>query len=423
MFKNAQIRNILWMFIDKAFLLVGSFIVSVMVARYLGPENYGLISYGLALSTFIIAICQWGANYTIFDSSVKNSKRSAFYIRNTERSRIFLFFILMIIIDVWLFIFGRYDLDEYMIVVLVVFSQIFLALDIYQFHYNGMLRSKINAISSLIAKSVSMSLRVIFVFQDMNVIYFIIPFFIEGVIIYFIRRNKLEINNSNRRIGRIYNKHYFGVGIPLAATAICISLYTKVNEILIANIVSYKLLGIYSVTASLTYAWTFIPMSIGVSLLTKPLSEDSISEKIKGFSFITLITLISVVPILLFIYFFADEVVLLTFGIDYIESSILLFVFSFGGVFSVLGFITNRMINSFQFGSGFLLKKAIISSFVMLCISYFLVVNFGVIGAVWAIVISEFLSLTILNYFFYDRIIMKVHFGIFNSFTYFRKFI
>ena len=412
------------MLIDKSFVLVGSFVVTIMVARYLGPSNLGLISYGIAIGTISLSIAQWGANYTIYDTAAKNIRRSLFFIVNTEKQRIGIFFFLYIIFIFGIILFEHYSAKDFSIVALVVLSQIFLSLDIAQYHFNATLNSRINAKSSMAAKLIAMSLRVGFVFFGLDVIWFVIPFFIEGGIIYFYRRNSLSSSISCRQknSSHFYKKKYFNIGIPLVITGVCTTLYAKVYDIMLANFASYSDVGFYNTGIVVNAAWTFVPMAIGISFLSTVMKEKNESEQIKGFSFVLMLVIAVSIPMLLGAYIFPKEIVLYTFGEKYKYVSEILFILSVGSLCSTLGFFSNRIINSFSGGGAYLLKKAVISSFLMIVLSYFLVKNFGLIGAAYGYCLSEILNLTIFNYLFKNGIIFKIQKNLFFSFIYYKKF-
>jgi len=40
-------KNTSWVFAEKAFRILISFVVTIFVIRYLGPEDFGLLSYAL----------------------------------------------------------------------------------------------------------------------------------------------------------------------------------------------------------------------------------------------------------------------------------------------------------------------------------------------------------------------------------------
>ena len=47
--KEKVVRNVVWAVIGKVVTLLGGLLVGIFVARYLGPEQYGLMSYVMSL--------------------------------------------------------------------------------------------------------------------------------------------------------------------------------------------------------------------------------------------------------------------------------------------------------------------------------------------------------------------------------------
>ena len=52
-FQSKEINNASWLISGKIMQILLSLIVGMLTARYLGPENYGLIGYGVAFYIFM----------------------------------------------------------------------------------------------------------------------------------------------------------------------------------------------------------------------------------------------------------------------------------------------------------------------------------------------------------------------------------
>lgn len=63
--KNKEAKNAIWLIAGKVVQMVLSLIVGVLSARYLGPNNYGLLNYGTAWITFFCAFSNLGINSII----------------------------------------------------------------------------------------------------------------------------------------------------------------------------------------------------------------------------------------------------------------------------------------------------------------------------------------------------------------------
>ena len=57
--KNRIVRNAGWIIGGRLTNRILAFLVGILTARYLGPANYGLISYATTYTTFSIPYSHW----------------------------------------------------------------------------------------------------------------------------------------------------------------------------------------------------------------------------------------------------------------------------------------------------------------------------------------------------------------------------
>ena len=63
--KSKVAKNASWLIAGRVVQMVLSFFVGLLTARYLGPGNYGLISYAGTYTTFFASLCTLGINSII----------------------------------------------------------------------------------------------------------------------------------------------------------------------------------------------------------------------------------------------------------------------------------------------------------------------------------------------------------------------
>ncbi|MEO3680744.1 oligosaccharide flippase family protein [Shewanella vesiculosa] len=423
MIKNKYINNILWLMTDKIILLIGGFVVTTLVARYLGPEKLGIFSYAITLSLLCTVISQWGGNHIIFQSASKPNNRSLRIIESTILFRSLLYLVTWLLIFAFLYIKG---IDKLYVVSIICLSNFFLALDLYQYYFDGVLKSKINVRISIYTKITSMILKVLLVIFEMDLIFFCIPIILEGVSIFFFKRKYALTILNEKEFNSRYLFSYVKKGIPLAISSISLFFYTKISSFLIPSIIGFNELGYFSAGITLSTVWVFIPLSVGLSLLTKSFSVSDEKVRYEGFSFSILAPTLISIPILLFIYMFSDKIVLITYGSKYKDVSEYLFYMSVTSYISVLVLIVNRQITFFKGGESFLMYKVVFSCCLASLLSYFLIKKYGLSGAILSSFIVEFLNLLVFNFLcknYNYKLIMKNLFKIKNMFFYMRRYI
>ena len=58
--KEKILRNLFWSVVGKIVTLLGGLLVGIIVARYLGPEKYGLMNYVISIVTIFMIFSQFG---------------------------------------------------------------------------------------------------------------------------------------------------------------------------------------------------------------------------------------------------------------------------------------------------------------------------------------------------------------------------
>ena len=97
--KKKVIANIIWALIGKIVSLTGALLVGILVARYLGPENYGIMNYVISYVAIFSVISYFGLDdIEIRELSKDNSNKNqilgtCFCIRITFASVAFLLII------------------------------------------------------------------------------------------------------------------------------------------------------------------------------------------------------------------------------------------------------------------------------------------------------------------------------------------
>nr|WP_102385657.1 oligosaccharide flippase family protein [Vibrio cyclitrophicus]PME23531.1 hypothetical protein BCV41_20210 [Vibrio cyclitrophicus] len=389
--------------LDKILVVLGGILVSIFVARYLGPDNFGKITLGVTLSGFSLIISQWGASQFIFSLYSKNNFKAINYVFTSEGVRTFIYIIVVVFVFIFLQ-FTKYAVDSFFLLA-VMLSQIFFSLDLYQFILNASLSSKVSAKSNMIGVLCANLLRVILVLSHSSAILFIIPYFINGFIQWFRKKKYVRENLLGGMTLRMQNM-FFKRGRDFLIITLVSFIMSKSNYLFLGFFLDYESLAIFSAMFMLSYSWIFFPQAICTSLLAHILSNEKIKEE--NISPVILVNILIFIPVLIVVCFFSNYIIEISFGFDYIagrEFIIILFISSF---FSCLNFSINRVISRYHEGGSFLLKKNIILTFLMLPMSFTLISNFGAYGAAWSILLIESLGSVVLNLFFNKGVFVRV---------------
>uniref|UniRef100_UPI0014852E94 polysaccharide biosynthesis C-terminal domain-containing protein n=1 Tax=Escherichia coli TaxID=562 RepID=UPI0014852E94 len=98
----------------------------------------------------------------------------------------------------------------------------------------------------------------------------------------------------------------------------------------------------------------------------------------------------------------------------------LMLILCINTLFSCMGPVASKFI-IFKSGFSFLSLKMMLTMLLSIPSAYFLTKEYGIYGAAISTIITEFLSLTLMNYLFRNGIIFKLHYKMFFIKTYARN--
>ncbi|MEX6281906.1 oligosaccharide flippase family protein [Providencia hangzhouensis] len=401
------LKNAAWMISEKSIAIIGLFFVTSYVAKYVGPEVFGIIALATATFQIIQIIAQLGNDNIIFKRVSKKKESGIKLIRSTFLIRTIIYFLISI---PTLYYFQSYKNNiTFIFSIAICIACYFSSIDIYSIYNNAILKSKLNTIANITGLSIGLTLQFIIAHNKLNPIYLTIPIIVVTLIPLLIRFYLFpKIGKIKRKDKSKYNKYIFLSGISIVFSTLSVAIYTRINQFMISYLEGEYNLGIYSVAVTLSTAWIFILIAIINSTLPSIFGEKSESKAVSIAANLNIVVLVISIIVLAFIYFFGHYFIQLLFGESYIMASKLLVILCFSTIFSSLGTISARFIVRHS-GYSFLSKKMFIMVLLSIPISYTMIKIFGLKGAAYSVLIIEILSLTIMNYFCKKGLIFNLH--------------
>jgi len=408
------VSNSLWMMLEKFIGIFGLIFVMSYVAKYIGPTNFGKIALCTTIFTFVQSFVWFGNQEILFKRISKNINSGLKYLHATQKLRSVIF--LVISLPILIVLYAYSDFLTLIFGVATAISTYFLTQDIYNIYNNATLNSYINAIANTLGLIISLLVRYFITYNEFSYEYLAIPIVLVTLIPYLLKVfifNKKQKNyiESNKK----YQKYYFFAGSALLLSSLSIAFYTQITSFLLGTLSSTHALGIYAAALPLGVSWSFINLAIITSILSKVYRERNTFNSYKiVFQLNLIIVLISLI-VILGLYILGPYVIKWLYGIAYKEAEDLLIILGFSTMFSSLGTISARFLikeGSYKYMS----KKMLVVAFLSFPIALICIYFMGIKGAAYSILIIEFLSATIFNYFYKNGLIFRIHF-----FPFFKK--
>lgn len=389
---------------DYIFSLTASLIVGIAVARYLGPEMYGIIAFATAVYTLLVIIVSLGIDDIIMKDMLQHEERqgsiqgSALFVKSAAA------FLVYGIIFIYFLI--NYSGEKLYSVLIITGAVLFQPLSVFSCIFLINAQAKYTSIARMISYTLSSLLKIILIIFKAPVTYFAFAVFIDYAVLYLtviLMYKYKKYTVSGWHIDISYIKYILKSAVPLFAAVLFYTFYQKVTVIIISSMYSDYASGIYSVAARLTEIWYLVPAVLMTAFYpavvkAKQISEEEYNKRIKTLFYVT------TVPFILMAFFAAllsPFIIKILYGEKYIQSSIVLAL----TIWSV-PFISFYVISSKCFilenKVKHLLLRSVLSFILIIFLSCILGSFYYLKGFSIAVVVSSFISFFLIDLFFKD---------------------
>jgi len=264
------VANIAWLFFDKVIRIFGGLFIGIWEARYLGPENFGILSYAIAYTFLFTFLVKLGLDQIVVRDIKKNPYKADLIIGTAFYLKLIGSALALCSVVLSLIIIEPGSLMTRMLILIIAISFIFQSLDVVDFSFQSQVKSKYVVLARNSAFLIAALLKVYAIMNAYSVYWFagifsLELFFSACLLCFFYTRvdGQIKCWRLDREIAIGLLKSSW----PIMVSVFLVAVYMKVDQVMIGYYLENKDVGLYSVAVSLSEAWYFIPAIIVSTLL------------------------------------------------------------------------------------------------------------------------------------------------------------
>lgn len=387
--------NTSWMFAEQVLRIIAGLFVGIYVARYLGPEQFGVYSYAVAFVALFGAIARLGLDGIVVRDLVNHPEERDTYLGTAFWLKLIGSLVTLALLAIAVQ-FTSNDATTNLYIFIIASGLIFQSFDVVDFHFQSRVLSKYVSISRLIQLALSSVLKLYFIYIQADLFWFVMVSLIDQISLAL----ALTIAYWRQRVGSFFGRFDAGTAKvmlsnswPLILSGIAISLYMRIDQIMIKEMLGEREVGLYAAAVRLSEAWYFVPVIITASLFPAILNAKKLNPKLYNERLQRLYTIMiySAVGVALTVSFMAETIVVTLYGIHYQDAGLVLAIHIWAGIFVALG-----VVNGSWFLAENLQKLAtlntLIGAAVNVILNYFLIPIYGIAGVAFATFVSYGIS-------------------------------
>lgn len=396
-------ENAFWLIFEKCFSLLVGMVVGIYVARYLQPEGFGLLNYGIGFVSIFSAFSTLGMDQIIVRElskghTVKNDLLGTAFMLKLSGS-VFLIALMLIIL-----VFMDHGPFTNTLILIIAAAEIFKAFEVINYFFQSQVKSKYVVQVQLLINLVISLAKIGLVFAHAPLVWFAIVIVIGSLLngIGFISAyQSKEGSLGNWRFSKALGVTLLKESWPLTLYGLALHTQARIDQVMLGNMLNNYEVGQYTVALKFVEIFGFVPMILMSTFMPAVTRGKAAGEGLYQSRLVNLYRLMFLTFILVAapLYLFGKDIITLLYGGEYQAAGSLLSLFALRVFFANMGvgksvFIVNESLFRYS------LMTVVLGALTNVAMNYVLIPLYGASGAVVSSLLSFLVSIFLLDMFF-----------------------
>ncbi len=386
------LANIAWLSGENILRLVVGFFLGIWIARYLGPQAFGQFSFALALVALFGVFARLGMDNVLVQQIVRTPALRHELLGTAFALKFFAGLAALAAAIGCTLILRPADPLALALVAIIGAGLVVQSIDVINLWFQSQLQSRRAVVARNIALVATSVLKVGLILGGAAVTAFASASLLELVlggigmaVVYGLSGEKLSVWRARWS----HAKALLAPSLPLIFAGIAVSLYMRIDQVMISSMLGDSALGAYSAAIRLTESAYFIPTVVSASTLPAIVAlRTSDPEKFRDrMQWLFDIMVVLAVGVALPLSIFAGPLTSFLYGEAYAAAAPVLAIHVWSTVFVFLGVTSSSWLLVENLTAVSFYRTAL-GAAANIALNLLLIPTFGLIGAAWATLLS-----------------------------------
>ena len=391
--KEKVVRNVVWAVTGKVVTLLGGLLVGIFVARYLGPEQYGLMSYVMSYVAIFQVLASFGMDQIEIREESKMPDKKDKIIGTAFALKIAFAIITMILVAITIWIFEADSFTKWMIILYSI-SMIANSFGVIRNYFTSLVWNEYIVKTEITRTFIGAGIKVGLLLLHAPLVWFIAATLFDTILIacgYWVSYRS-KINSSKHwKFDKNQAVYLIKQSFPLLLSGAAVVVYQKIDQVMIGNMIDKEAVGYYAVAATFVSIIGFIPTTLAQTIspiLVRTYEFDKTEYQKKAQLFINTSTWI-IILVCIIVCALSYPLIRYTYGLQYMAAIPLLQITIFKEIGYCMAQTSGTMIITENIQKVVVLRN-LIGCLTCVILNYWLIPLYGVIGAAISSVITAF---------------------------------
>lgn len=396
------VSNVTWSLGGKIVNMASALFVGILVARYLGPENYGIMNYVISYVALFSVFATFGLdNIEIRELSRQNDKKDT--ILGTCFSIRILFAVLAYLGIV--FSLSIYKTDRFTSLMILAYGlTLFTGTgNILRNYFTSIVQNKYIVKSEIFRTFIGAGIKILLLWLKAPLEYFIYAQLFDTVLVasgYYISYKSIVGSVRLWRFDKTIVGFILKESFPLVLSGAAVIIYQRIDQVMIGNMLNKTEVGYFATAGKFVDLIVFLPtvlVQTVTPMLIRAKENHPETYEAKKKTFVSITTWTAIIMSLV-VSMLAYWLITYTYGVKYAPAIPVLQIMAFKAVGMALSSSGGQIIIMERMQKWAFIRN-IIGCFICIILNYLLIPRFGVIGSAAVTIVTVLFTGCLANIF------------------------
>ena len=390
--KEAIVQNLFWAVLGKIVNLISGLFVGILVARYLGPEQYGLMNYVISYVFLFLTFSMFGLDSIEVREEARKQKDYQTIIGTAFGLKIIfsIIFMALVILTSW-----QLDADAFTTMLIAIYSLTIIlnSFRVIRNYFMAIVQNEFVVKAEIYSTLIGIGIKLLLLLMSAPLVWFLIAYTFDRLLLssgYWIAYHTKIGSIKDWRFNRKYAIFLLKESFPLLLTNMAVIIYQRIDQVMIGQMIDKESVGYFSVASRFVEVLIYIPMMLAqtitpVLVRIREQNEQDYIRKGQQFMNLSLWLSIFAAAITSLLSFW---IVRLTFGEAYLPAVAVLQIMSFKAASVALSNTAGAMLVTEGLQRWAIFRDGF-GCIVCVVLNYLLLPHYGIIAAAFVAIASN----------------------------------
>jgi len=408
-----------WLFFDRILRLGVGLFVGVWVARYLGPVQFGIVSYALALVLLFSSVSGLGLESIVVREIVKEPARKDEILGSVFVLKLVGGFVAFVLSVVTISFIRPEDLLMRGVVAITATMLIFQSFDTIDFYFQSQVQAKYTVYARSFAFLIISSAKIVLILTKSPLVSFVWVGMAETVLAaggLVLAYRFVKNNIFQWKPHFLMARKLMGDSWPLVLSVMLTAIFMRIDQLMLGNMIGNAAVGKYSAAVRISEVWYIIPTAITASVFPSVINTRKTNEALYLNRLQKLYDLMVWLGIAIAISmtFLADSIIKILYGNQYLGAGAILAIHIWAAPFAFFTVASSQYLMAENFTRIYFYRAAF-GAIINVLLNILLIPRYQGLGAAFATLVTwTFVACISPVFFKQSRKILTMFFQSFN---------